>query len=57
MACCAMLFAALLSMCAAQAALSQEDVAKIHAGRNLTIIVGSTTGGGYDSNDHTVGVV
>lgn len=48
-------FAALLSMCAAQAALSQEDVAKFYAGRNLTIIVGSTTGGGYDFNARTVG--
>jgi tripartite-type tricarboxylate transporter receptor subunit TctC len=42
-------------MCAAQAAQAQEDVAKFYAGRNLTIIVGSTTGGGYDFNARTVG--
>ena len=46
--------AAVLSISAGQA-LAQEDVAKFYAGRNLTIIVGSTTGGGYDFNARTVG--
>ncbi len=48
-------FAAVMCICAGEVALGQEDVAKFYAGRNLTVIVGSTTGGGYDFNARTVG--
>ncbi|MFN3890832.1 MAG: Bug family tripartite tricarboxylate transporter substrate binding protein [Beijerinckiaceae bacterium] len=34
---------------------AQEEPAKFYAGRNVTIVVGSTTGGGYDFNARAVG--
>lgn len=39
----------------ASLALAQEDASKFYAGRNITIVVGSTTGGGYDFNARAVG--
>ena len=44
-----------LTLLCASFATAQEESAKFYAGRNVTIIVGSTTGGGYDFNARTVG--
>lgn len=48
------LFAGILAIAAAQTATAQDEATKFYAGRNLTIIVGSTTGGGYDFNARAV---
>lgn len=47
--------AALMCVGAINPGAAQEDAAKFYAGRTLTIVVGSTTGGGYDFNARALG--
>ena len=48
------LLAAFLGFLAGQSASAQDETSRFYAGRNLTFIVGSTTGGGYDFNARAV---
>ena len=50
----ATLFSGIMAIVAAQAAVAQDEASKFYAGRNVTIVVGSTTGGGYDFNARAV---
>ena len=49
------MLASVLALSAAPCASAQDAVANFYAGRNLTIIVGSTAGGGYDFNARALG--
>lgn len=48
------LLAAFLTLFSIQNAVAQDETSKFYAGRNVTFIVGSTTGGGYDFNARAV---
>jgi tripartite-type tricarboxylate transporter receptor subunit TctC len=48
------LLAAFLGFLSVQSASAQDETSRFYAGRNVTFIVGSTTGGGYDFNARSV---
>jgi tripartite-type tricarboxylate transporter receptor subunit TctC len=49
------LFAAVFSAFCVHSASAQDETSRFYAGRTITIVVGSTTGGGYDFNARAVG--
>jgi tripartite-type tricarboxylate transporter receptor subunit TctC len=49
------LFATIIAAVFCQTATAQDDLSKFYAGRTITMVVGSTSGGGYDFNARAVG--